>query len=217
MSVELVIFAVIAVVVLFQLYNVLGRRVGFKVEDKPTPRISEDGDGPVRIEKKPEAPKFPNLEALKARDPQFNEINFIEKARETYEGVVVAFTKGDVDPVKDRLADNVYNVFSKAVQNRDPSAPKETVTFVDGPKVDMELIDFKDDFAHIRVRFLSELLYQTEAAKPAEQAVPETDVLPVPAEAKKTHKRTAEYWTFHKNLKSGNNPWLLAKVEAAKA
>ncbi|OYW81339.1 MAG: preprotein translocase subunit Tim44 [Asticcacaulis sp. 32-58-5] len=215
MSVELVIFAVIAVVVLFQLYNVLGRRVGFKVEDKPAPRVSEDSDGPVRVEKKPEAPKFPNLEALKARDPQFNEINFIEKARETYEGVVVAFTKGDVQPVKDRLADNVYNVFSKAVQNRDPSAPKETVSFVDAPKADMELIEFKDDFAQIRVRFLSELLYQTEAPKPSESALPETDATPI--DVKKTHKRTAEYWTFQKNLKSGTNPWLLAKVEAAKA
>lgn len=135
---------------------------------------------------------------------------------------MVAFTKGDIEPVKDRLSDNVYNVFSKAVQNRDPSAPKETVTFVDGPKVDMELIDFKEDMAHIRVRFLSELLYVTEAAKDAaidsDSALPPTDVLPVPTpEPKKTHKRTAEYWTFHKNLKSGNNPWLLAKVEAAKA
>ncbi len=39
----------------------------------------------------------------------------------------------------------------------------------------------------------------------------------VPAKPSKIYKRTAEYWTFQKGLRGQGGPWLLAKVEAAKA
>ena len=38
-----------------------------------------------------------------------------------------------------------------------------------------------------------------------------------PVKPHRTYKRTAEYWTFQKAMKNPTNPWLLTRVEAAKA
>jgi len=248
--IALVIFAVIAVVILVQLYNVLGRKVGFRGDDKPaTPRTEdvEAGAQPVRL---PEASRVPNLEVLKTRDANFNEINFIEKARETYEQVVLAFHKGELDTVKDKLSDGVFSVFSNAVNERH-NPPRDRLSFVGAPKADMDVIEFKDDVAQIRVRFLSELAYEEpevvvepippveappvaslevkepisevpeapkkrtrKSATPAPELVSKPVVAPKPS---KVYKRTAEYWTFQKGLRSQGGSWLLTKVEAAKA
>ena len=92
--VVLVIFAIVAVIILVQLYSVLGRKVGFRVEDKVLAKTGDDVDGKLQLERPAEPPKFPNLDVLKSKDVNFNEINFVEKARETYEQVVLAFHRG---------------------------------------------------------------------------------------------------------------------------
>lgn len=202
---DLLILALIAVVVLFQLYNVLGRRVGFKAEDKPVTQKPETGEatsGRTTAEvREPERPRIPNLDALKARDAHFNEINFVEKAREAYEQIVTAFNRGEIEGLKDRLTEAVYGTFARAVAARGDNKSIR-VSFVEPPKTDLDQIDLNEDKALVRVRFLSELIYETGEGE---------------AEVKKTHGRTAEFWTFQKNLKSASNPWILSRVEAAKA
>ena len=225
----LVILAVIAVVILFQLYNVLGRRVGFRAEEKPATPKPDGFELMAKPEKPVETPRIANLDALKSRDANFNEVNFVEKARETYEQVVLAYHKGEIDGVKDRLTPDVYKAFSGALAGRADGASnnaQDTLSFVDTPKADIDIIDFRDDAAQIRVRFLSELAYEAApetlvvealAEDVAPSAVPVTVTSKEPQKPQKVYKRTAEYWTFQKTMRNQGNPWVLAKVEAAKA
>ena len=211
----LVIFAIVAIIILVQLYSVLGRKVGFRVEDKVLAKPAEDIDGALKLERPAEAPKLPNLDLLKSRDINFNEINFLEKARESYEQVVQAYHRGELDTVKDRLSENVYAIFKNAVDGR-PAPVTRRLSFVDAPKADIDVIDFKDDTAQIRVRFLSELMYE-DIPQPVEagegSAVPEVKE----KAPEKTYERTAEFWTFQKNLRAPGAPWLLTHTTAAKA
>ncbi len=216
-----IIFAVIAVVILFQLYNVLGRRSGFRPEEKPATPKADSFDLMAKPERIVEIPRIANLDQLKSRDANFNEVNFLEKARETYEQVVLAFHKGEIDTIKDRLASPVYEVFNNAISQR-PGDKAETLSFVDAPKADIDVIDFRDDAAQIRVRFLSELAYEDtpKMGEPQSGGEDMPSAVPVtkePEKPHKTYKRTAEYWTFQKTMRNQGNPWVLAKVEAAKA
>jgi predicted lipid-binding transport protein (Tim44 family) len=215
-------FAVIAALILFQLYNVLGRRVGFRPEEKPVTQKPEGFELVAKTDKPMDAPRIANLDQLKSRDANFNEVNFVEKARETYEQVVLAYHKGEIDGIKDRLTPDVYRAFSGALAERTTSVP-ETLSFVDTPKADIDVIDFREDAAQIRVRFLSELAYESKPQASAE-AMPAEDLAPSavpvtkePEKPQKVYKRTAEYWTFQKAMRNQGNPWVLAKVEAAKA
>ncbi|WP_443748974.1 Tim44/TimA family putative adaptor protein [Asticcacaulis solisilvae] len=211
----LVIFAIVAVIILVQLYSVLGRKVGFRVEDKVLAKPAEDMDGTLKLERPAEAPRLPNLDLLKSRDINFNEINFVEKAREAYEQIVQAYHRGEIDTVKDRLSENVYVIFKQAVENR--SAPvTRRLNFVEAPKADIDLIDFKDDTAQIRVRFLSELMFE-DIPQPVEAGGEGTAVPEVKEKPEKTYERTAEFWTFQKSLRNPGSPWLLTHTMAAKA
>ncbi|MGN6423428.1 MAG: Tim44/TimA family putative adaptor protein [Asticcacaulis sp.] len=199
----LVIFAVVALVILVNLYNVLGRKVGFRVEDKA---LGAQKSGEIETAGRPERlleSRNPSLDALKTRDASFNELNFLDKARETYEQVVIAFHKGDLAAVKERLGERVYQSFADAITAR-PEPAKDTLSFVEPPKADIDAIDFKDETAQVRVRFLSEMAYETPPA----------------AEGDKPHilyRRAAEYWTFQRAYKGAAGPWTLTRVEAAKA
>lgn len=230
-----IIFAIVAVIILFQLYSVLGRKSGFRVEDKVLAKPAEDFEGTLKLERPAETPRLPNLELLKSRDVNFNEINFLEKARETYEQVVLAFHKGELDGIKDRLAEKVYTRFAEAVAGRDGPQTRR-LSFVDAPKADIDVIDCKDDTAQIRVRFLSELTYEEilpaeipeaaiaaadeaaePAAKPKKAAAAKTSKDEKEHKPEKEYRRTAEFWTFQKGMRNPSNPWLLTRVEAAKA
>jgi len=198
----LVIFAVVALVILVNLYNVLGRKVGFRVEDKALgAQKPDDAEAPGRPERALES-RNPSLDALKTRDASFNELNFLEKARETYEQVVTAFHKGELDGVKERLGERVYASFAEAIAAR-AEAPRDTLSFVEPPKADIDAIEFKDDTAQVRVRFLSELAYETPDADGGKPLT--------------LYRRAAEYWTFQRAYKGAAGPWTLVRVEAAKA
>ncbi|MBW8880415.1 MAG: Tim44/TimA family putative adaptor protein [Asticcacaulis sp.] len=215
-TVTYVFLAIVAVVILIQLYNVLGRKVGFRPEDKPVIAKGDDFELSVKTAQI-ETSRTPNLDMLKTRDANFNELNFLEKARETYEQIVVAFHKGEIETVKDKLSEAVYKIFAGAIAER--PVRDEHLSFVDQPKADIDVIDFKDDVAQIRVRFLSELAYESHTTldPPAETEASAVPVTTKAAKPQKTYKRTAEFWTFQKGMRLANSPWLLTKVEVAKA
>jgi predicted lipid-binding transport protein (Tim44 family) len=225
----LIFLGIFAAYVLFQLFNVLGRKVGFQSEDKPIIVSPEQAEAPIRIERVIESPKIANLDVLKASDAQFSESAFVDKVRETYEQVVKAFHIGDLSPVKDKLNQAVFDGFNKAIAAR--SQPNATIlSFIDPPKADIDSIDVGSDKAQIKVRFLAELMFELPQKQHAEEPVVEEAKDTKKAKSKtkaateeeaqdasKTHRRTAEYWTFEKPLKSANAQWVLNGVKAAKA
>src|SRR3712207_399891 len=101
-ALELVIFAALAAVVLFQLYAVLGRRVGRQPEDAAEvdarrPAAEIEARRPEEVHP-PEAAG--GVAAIRARDPSFDAGSFLGGARSAYEMIVLAFSRGDRDTLR---------------------------------------------------------------------------------------------------------------------
>ena len=84
-QVQIVIFAVIAAIVLFQLYNVLGKKVGRQPEEDaraqpPAPPQPEAAPGRPALD----AVTLSSIAGLKARDPNFDPVRFLEGARQAH-------------------------------------------------------------------------------------------------------------------------------------
>ena len=200
-ALELVIFAALAAVVLFQLYAVLGRRVGRQPEDAaevearrpaaelPTPRPEETSP--------PEAAT--GLAALKARDPAFDVAGFLQGARSAYELIVLAFTKGDREPLRGLLTPGVYRTFEGVIAQRQAEGRSETAEFLQSPRADLEDIALEGNTARVKVRFLAE--FRSRSKGPEGEAVDD--------------RRTAEIWTFERDVTSRDPNWALAQVEPA--
>ena len=200
-ALELVIFAALAAVVLFQLYTVLGRRVGRQPEDAAEVEARRPaGELEARRAEEAHAPEAAGgLAALRQKDPGFDVATFLAGARSAYEMIVLAFAQGDRGTLKNLLTPQVYNTFDAALRQREEDGRSESTEFLHAPRSDLEDVSVAGDTARVKVRFLAEV--RTRSKGPEGDAVDD--------------RRTAEIWTFERDVASRDPNWSLAQVEPA--
>jgi predicted lipid-binding transport protein (Tim44 family) len=203
-ALQLVIFAALAAVVLFQLYAVLGRRVGRQPEDAAAeearrPQL-ETVRRPAEEVHAPEA-AADGLAQLKARDPSFDPGAFLQGAKGAYEMIVTSYATGDRQSLRGLLTLGVLQTFETALTEREAEGRTETVEFLQPPRADLENVEMQGDTARVKVRFLSE--FRTRSKGPEGEAVDD--------------RRTAEIWTFERRVDSRDPNWALAQVEPAES
>ena len=124
---ELLIFAVLAAVVLYQLYAVLGRRVGRQPEDNPevARRVAIDTASVTRL---PEgSPARDGVAAIKARDPAFDVDKFLAGARTAFQTIVQAYAASDRDTLRPLLAPDVAAAFEAGMNQREAEGRSDLV------------------------------------------------------------------------------------------
>ena len=200
----IVIFALLAAVVLYNLYAVLGRRIGRQsTEEAETPAVAGPADRALPPPDHAEGEvELAGLAAIRARDSSFEIDKFLEGARTAYQTIVKAFAVGDREALKGLLAPQVMDRFEAAMAARDAEGRTESIEFVHPPRVDVEDSQVEGDIARIRIRFLGEFTRRSKGADGAETS---------------EQRRTAETWTFERDLTGRDPNWTLVRVDAAEA
>lgn len=201
---QIVIFAVIAAVLLFQLYNVLGKKVGRQPEDNPAPVAVGAPQGATEAQRGPvlDPAIAAAIAGLKAKDPNFDPHRFLDGARQAYETIVTAYARGDREALRPLLTDKVLASFEAGITAREARSEVEAVELVHPPRADLEVATVENDRAQAKVRFLAEV---------------RSTVTPSGGEAVSEERRTAEVWTFERRLGAADPNWALARVEPATA
>ena len=113
---DIIIFAVIAVFIIYRLRSVLGKRTGFQKN------INQQEF--VKKETKPDELKIPQLreneqklEAVYKKVRSFNHKEFLEGAKKAFEIIITAFNKGDKGTLKNLVSKDVYNAFEGAINS----------------------------------------------------------------------------------------------------
>ncbi len=223
-------FLVAAVVIFYQLRNVLGRRTGHErppydpyssreradaAEDNddnivalPKRRKSGDEEADSRyseIDKYAKADSAINkgLRAIKDADVSFGPNNFLDGAKMAYEMIVMAFADGDRKTLKNLLSRDVYDGFVDAISGREERDEKVQSSFVGISKADIVGAELKDGEAHVTIRIVSELISATlDKSGEVIDGDPETV-----AEVK-------DVWTFARDARSRDPNWKLVATEA---
>jgi len=115
---DIIIFAAIAVFIIYRLRSVLGKRTGFQkkstnqqfVEKQPTKEKEE-----VKIPQLSENEQ--KLEEIYKKIPSFEHREFLEGAKRAFEIIITAFNKGDKATLKDLVSKDVYKAFEGAINN----------------------------------------------------------------------------------------------------
>ncbi len=199
MSIELIILAAVAVFVISRLYSVLGQKTG---AEPPAHRLREAVARAPDVEEEPEpvrppvraaftGPAAAGLETIAAIDPSFSPEDFTRGARKAYELIVAAFADGDRDALKSLVDEDVFEVYSEAIAQRQ-SAGTEPMRLnrIKTARIFSAAVA-ADDFARVAVSFEAEL----------------TD-----GENLRTAK---DIWTFKRSTKSASPNWLLDEVATA--
>ena len=223
-------FLVAAVVIFFQLRNVLGRRTGSERppfdpytaarKRKPQKEAAKAPDNIVALPRKRAAEENDEaykaidafapvgteinkgLRAIKDNDPSFDPKVFLDGAKMAYEMIVMAFADGDRKTLKNLLSREVYDGFVAAIAERESRSEKIQSSFVGIDKAEIVTAEMKGSEAHITLRIVSELISATrDGAGSVIDGDPETV-----AEVK-------DVWTFARDTRSRDPNWRLVATE----
>ena len=113
---DIIIFAVIAVFIIYRLRSVLGKRTGFEKN------VSQQEF--VKKETKPQQDKIPQLtenekklEAVYMKSNSFDHKVFLEGAKKAFEIIITAFNKGDKKTLNNLVSKDVYTAFETAIDS----------------------------------------------------------------------------------------------------
>ena len=111
---DIIIFAVIAVFIIYRLRSVLGKRTGF--QQKPKDQRFEKQKSPKQEIKIPQLnEREQKLEAVYKEVSSFDHKLFLEGAKKAFEIIITAFNKGEKSTLKGLVSKDVFNAFEKAI------------------------------------------------------------------------------------------------------
>jgi predicted lipid-binding transport protein (Tim44 family) len=205
--------ALVAGVILFRLYSVLGKRTGH--EPPPQERYRMGGNAPADappavtalpaatrpeqpVAAKPTDPVSRGLLDIKLADRSFESDHFVQGARGAYETIVTAFARGDRVALKPLLSDEVYAAFDQVITAR--AGRNETVdfTFVGFKDAKVVHATLKGRSAEVTVAFGAQFI---SATKDASGAVIEGD--------DKTVRDVTDVWTYARDTRARDPNWTL--------
>ena len=210
----ILVLAMVAGIILFRLYSVLGRRTGN--ERPPSERLERVGgateppkpaenvvllpDRAARAEpqQSPEDALGRALLDIKLADRGFESDHFIEGARKAYEMIVTAFAHGDRAALRPLLSDEVYATFDHVISDRESKQQKVEFTFVGFRDARITAASLKKTLAEITVSFAAQFI---SATTEGEGKVVDGD--------SKTVRDVTDVWTFERNVRASDPNWRL--------
>ncbi|WP_298428022.1 Tim44/TimA family putative adaptor protein [Rhodoblastus sp.] len=201
-----VIFAFLALFVLWKLRSVLGERVGYDQKDGSPPVAAPQTPSPAVVAEdlrwkgfaEKGSPLWSGLDAIARAQPAFDPRAFLDGAREAYKMVVHAFSVGDDATLRSLASDEVYGSFSAALAERAKNGETLETNFVAFNDVKLVSADADPVGARIAVSFDTKFITATRDR--AGEVVEGDPNKPVDI---------VDVWTFaRRNDASGPN-WLL--------
>ena len=207
--IDILIFAVIAVLLVLRLRSVLGQRTGYEQPQDNQVKESFDDKGNAPIPFRKAADKSAKisgsgLDALRRVDRQFNEKEFVQGATAAFDMILTAFADGDQAQLKRLLSYDLLQSFMQTSHDR--TAAKETleITINDIRDVSILNVELVDSVASITVHFHTT---QTRIARDEQGDVMEdSDTEP---------QEFIDIWTFERDLTLSDPNWKLAETESA--
>jgi predicted lipid-binding transport protein (Tim44 family) len=213
---DIFLIAMVAGIILFRLYTVLGRRTGHERPPQENYQFSRNPDAAppaddkvvtlpdrsaVRTDQAGEKPSDPvarGLLDIKLADRNFETDHFVSGARSAYELIIVAFAKGDRATLRPLLNDEVYTAFDHAIAGREARHEKIEFTFVGFKDVKVVEALLKGRNAEITVAFGAQFI---SATSDASGAIVDGDA--------KSVRDVTDVWTFSRDTRARDPNWML--------
>ena len=160
---ELVILAALAAVVLFQLYAVLGRRVGRGAEEAARTATVLLRRAQHRRALPTPPPRSARWRRSRRATPASMSATSLPGRKSAYQMIVTAFAKGDREALRPLLSpDGDVAASTTPSPNAKRAGREESVEFLHPPRADFETATLAGDIARASVRFLAEFRSRTK-------------------------------------------------------
>jgi predicted lipid-binding transport protein (Tim44 family) len=210
----ILLLAMVAGVIMFRLYTVLGRRTGN--ERKPQDRLRRIEAGAPKASSSESVLALPDRSAavseqpdqqdavvgalaeIKRADRGFDASRFLEGAREAYRLIVTAFAARDREALRPLLSDEVYAAFDAEIHAHEKRNETVNYALIGFSETRLVHAEMKGRIAEITVRFSAQFVSST------------TDTSGVVVEGDtKAVQDVVDIWTFGRDTRSSDPNWTL--------
>ncbi len=221
---DIILLAMVAAFVFLRLRSVLGRRTGHerrrggmlgmggnesegegKVVQLPERGKANGADANREAAKvwADDSPAGAGLTRIKIADPGFEPDTFIDGSRAAYEMIVASYASGDRDSLRMLLADDVYENFVGAIDEREANGQTQETTIVSLDNAEIVDADLNGRIAEVTVKFTSQM---SSALLDAQG-----EVLPGQSTAP---REVTDVWTFGRDTGSRDPNWQLIETRS---
>lgn len=224
-DVTTIVFAALALFVIWKLRSVLGTRTGHERPPEQRAhhgRAAENGDNVVRLPgaandsnpdqagaridparqwrglAEPGSPVWEGLTQLDQLENGFDAQGFLEGAKGAYEMIVTAFAAGDRSTLRNLLSKDVYESFAQAISDRAARGERVETTFISLDSAKYDEVQVRDGWVQITLAFESKLITATfDQEGQLIDGNPDTVI------------DVNDIWTFAREIGSGDQNWKL--------
>ncbi|TAE80620.1 MAG: Tim44 domain-containing protein [Alphaproteobacteria bacterium] len=228
MPVDIIVFGAIAVFVLLRLYGVLGQPMGHddrhdrNHSNKPkdsrdtsfdlggnvielTPRELKQSDPKeddfAKEDQSLSADVKAGVQAIRAEERSFRMKHFLEGASVAFDMVMESFNKGDRETLRNLLSANLYQEFTKEMDERSKQESYTETTLVSVVEVLPTDVTLEQRKARISVRFITEQIHvlrnrDGSTLKDSASAIEQVE----------------DVWVFERDVRSQNPNWSIVGI-----
>lgn len=220
---DIIIFAAIAIFLIFRLGSVLGKRTGHQrnpsdytqSEGRPAKQAEDEEANVVELPsleerqleeedaKLMQGPLSDGFTQIKVADPSFSPAHFIKGACSAFEMILNAYVAGDRKTLKQLLSKDVLANFIRAIDEREAEGQRIEDTLIGIDKSEILEARMADDTALVTVKFVTK---QVNVLYDKENNV-------IDGDANKVIEVT-DIWTFARNTRSRDPNWELVATRS---
>ena len=202
--VDILIFAVLAVFLIFRLRSILGRRDGF--EEDPNKKAAAAFKSQTKADMNNELPSGEGIDAIVAADSGFSKQAFLDGAEQVYEMILTAFARGNMEELRPFLGYEMAGSFSDAIKERRKAGEELSITLTDLSRVDIREAGVTEGIASITVEYQST---QVRVLKDEKGTIIDGD--------SNDPETFVDQWTFERDVTSANPNWLLIETQTSES
>ena len=184
---DIIVFAAIAIFLIYRLRSVLGKRTGFQKtqtvqeakkethtnDQNPTPQLKDSEQ---------------KLSAVYLKNKNFDHKQFLEGAKKAFELIITSYNEGNKKTLKELVSKEVFYAFEKSIDEKtnDPNSQFYSLV-VDG----VENAIVENNIMKITLKFTSEQFKDND---------------------ERSITKKQDTWTFEKKIDSKNPAWILTST-----
>jgi predicted lipid-binding transport protein (Tim44 family) len=215
---DIIIFAMLAGYLVFQLRRALGRRTGHEQDRRANPfkRQPDDtaeNDNVIALPERIDAdspieetanfdPQLNGYTRLKTIDPDFDERVFLHGAKGAFEWIVAAFARGDRKELRNLLGSSLLESFEAAIDQREQAGETLEATIASMKSATINDVNFDGPAVSIVVEFITDQVKVTRDAK-GEVVEGDSDKI----------ETLTDIWIFSRELGASDPNWQLVGTQ----
>ena len=202
--VDILIFGIIAVFLIFRLKNILGTKTDMEDNNINIKQTKNKFTNVVPLNAKEDKNYSSQIQKIMEADPQFNIENFLSGSRTFFEMVLNSFVSGNLDEIKDYTKPSVLKSFKNAIDER--IKEKETLIIELKAIKKNEILSTNVNKTSIKINVLFETS-QVRALMDKDKKLIDGD--------NESEILVNDEWVFERKINSENLNWILIETKSS--